>query len=515
MDRGYSCVGRSLTINAARKPNKLAIVEADGLRLTYREFNMLSNRLANYLIGRGGQKGDHIGILSGNTAEHLIALFAIAKMGGVSISLDPKWTVAEISAIQAYVHCKFLICEDIHRHKISDPVASPIVYEIIEFQRDRVNCAFANLLREIREEEPRVSLLDSDASTFLFTSGTTSMPKACIRTNRNIEAGSVKDGQDGIGDTDSELIVVPINFGSGRGRVMRQVYYGGTIHLMESFDARRVADYISRHSIAAVSLAPTMCTRLLSLSNIGAFSFSSLRMLRKAGSPFSSDMTDELIRKITPNVYQAFASTEAQAVTTLHPHEYAMKPRSCGKPLYGVEMEIVSSDRRTVPCGEEGEIRVRGAQVCEGYYNRRDDDRKAFQDGWYYSGDIGRIDEDGYLYVVGRIKDMIKTGSINVSPLEIEQTIQGLTGIHDVCVVGVPDAEWGEAVMAVVVASARQMTPTIIEHCRQTLAPYKIPKFVQYVESIQRNSQGKIAAAFRQACVETHAAARSDRLKTQ
>ena len=508
MDNGYSAIGRALAINARRFPDKPAIIEAQGVRLNYKSFDELANQFANRLIDLGVRKGDRVGVVSGNTAEHIVAIYAISRAGGVSVSFDPKWTLRESVAIQAYVKCSIFIYEHIYSSQFSDAAFSGC--EFLEFERDRKNFGLSAYTSGADRKPPSVRVLDDDVSTLLFTSGTTSLPKACIRTNRIIEAGSVKDGQDGLVDIGSELVVVPVNFGSGRGRVMRQVYYGGALHLMESFDAERVARYLSDYKITSVSLAPTMCTRLLRLPRIEHLDFSHLRMLRKAGSPFSSDMSAELIRRVSPQVYQAFASTEAQAVTTLHPHEYESKSGSCGRALFGVELEIVGPDAGAAGPGQEGEIRVRGSQVCQGYYDRPIETAQIFRDGWYHSGDIGRIDADGFLYVVGRTKDMIKTGSINVSPLEVEQAIQTLAEVRDVSIVGVPDPEWGEIVVAIVVAATAMPIALIVEHCRKSLAPYKIPKGVYFVDKIERNSQGKATLEFRQSCVDAYLRSRRD-----
>lgn len=508
MDRGYSGVGRSLYLNAKNTPNRPAIIEEQGKRLSYGELNTIVNKLANHLLSSGCQKGDHVGILLGNSAEHIVALYAAAKIGAVSISLDPRCTAREMAATQAYIGCKFLVCEDTFLPLISNDDLKAADWRVVAFSRQGVGDGLADILRQAVADEPTGAHFDHDVSTLMLTSGTTGLPKGCVRTNRVIEC-SFKDIQDGLDDGTQELVVVPVYYGSGRGRVMRQIWAGGTLHLMDAFDPERVASYITAQEISCIALAPTMCVRLLSLNDLDRFEFGSLRMLQKAGSPFSPEMTKELMRKITPNIYQAFATSETGTAAALRSHEQLRKLGSSGKPIIGVELDIVAADGTILPRGEPGEIRVRGPQVCDGYYNKQVEQDKAFRDGWYYTGDLGHIDEDGYLYVVGRKKDMIKTGSINVAPLEIEQAIQRARGIQDATIVGVPDPQWGEAVMAIVVAAAGDMTDEIIAHCRQTLASYKIPKYFQYVESIERNSQGKVTTRFKESCVARHVLERS------
>ena len=268
---------------------------------------------------------------------------------------------------------------------------------------------------------------------------------------------------------------------------------------MASFDAEYAAHVMDRERITAVALAPTMCRRLLRLPNLDRFDFSALRSLRKAGSPFTLTMVSEIASRITPHIYQGYASTETGSVSLLRPDEQIAKLGSAGRLEWGVEAEVVDAEGRPLSAGGEGEIRVRGPNVCEGYYKNPDEERKVFRDGWFHTGDIGRFDEDGYLYVVGRIKETIKTGSINVSPKEVELVLGSCDGVEDVAVIGIPDAEWGEAVAAFVVRqSGSDITPeTMRAYCRERLAGYKIPKTIQLVEEVERNGLGKVTPGFR------------------
>ena len=183
-------------------------------------------------------------------------------------------------------------------------------------------------------------------------------------------------------------------------------------------------------------------------------------------------------------------------MTLLRPSEQITKIGSSGRPVWGAEIALVDDAGREV--SGEGEIYVRGPNVCQGYYKNPEEESKAIRDGWFRTGDIGRFDSDGYLFVVGRIKDMIKTGSINVSPREVEAVLLGLHHVEDAAVVGVPDPEWGEAVKAfVVVSDATGGAEAILAHCRAKLAGYKVPKSVAFVESIDRNALGKVTQGFK------------------
>jgi acyl-CoA synthetase (AMP-forming)/AMP-acid ligase II len=255
-------------------------------------------------------------------------------------------------------------------------------------------------------------------------------------------------------------------------------------------------ELVEKEKITSLGLASTMCQRLLQLPDLDRYDTSSIRSLRKAGLPFTHKMVEELIRRVTPNVFQGYASTDGGQSTFLRPEEQLTKVGSSGRPIWGVEVQVVDAQHNPLPCGSEGEIRVRGPLVCHGYYKNPQEEEKRFQDGWYYTGDIGRFDTDGYLYVVGRIKDVIKTGSINVSPKEVEEILLFHPDVLDAAVIGVPDPIWGEAIKAYVVARDNKMLQEadLVKFCKEYLADYKVPKRILVVRDLKRNELGKINA---------------------
>jgi fatty-acyl-CoA synthase len=500
MDRGFSTMARGLVRSAAKLPDKPAIIEVDRLTLTYRQLAEGAARLANHLAARGLRKGDHIAILSENSVEHIVSLYAVAALGAVSVALDPKWTVGEVARAVTAFDCRLLIVDEALQSLVSNLPAGTPAYGVLTYSKHPSRCELIESVRDESVHVPQTPTYDHDVCTIILTSGTTGFPKGVIRTHRTIEMGCL-NGALGKGQTEDgrELAVVPIFYGSGRGSVVGQLYLGATVYILPHFDPERTACVLEKERITAVAMAPTMCRRMLQLPNLERFDLSALKSLRKAGSPFTSDMATEMIRRITPNIYQSYGSSETGSVTLLRPEEALRKLGSSGRREWGVEAEIVDTNGRALPPGEEGEMRVRGPSICSGYYKNPEEEARVFRNGWFYTGDIGRFDTEGYLYVVGRIKDTIKTGSINVAPREVETVILALAGIDDVAVVGVPDPEWGEAVKAFVVLrdGSSQSADAVLAHCRTQLAGYKVPKSVAFVTAIERNGLGKVTAEFK------------------
>src|SRR4051812_12566913 len=305
MDRGFSGVGRGLAISAKRFSNKPALIEIDRLALTYSEMNRGTNRLAHELTARGVRKGYHVAVLSENSVEHMVALYAIAKLGAVSVALDPRWTAHETARAIALFDCRMLILDRALVDRIALLLPGTLEFGTLPYDKSGTRCELLDAVAGRPDTEPVADIYDQDVCTLVLTSGTTGVPKGVMRTHRNVEMGCINGvlgkAQD---ETSRELAVVPIYYGSGRGSVIGQIYLGGTVYVMPRFDAERAAHIIDREKITAIALAPTMCNRLLKVPRLERFDFRSLATLRKAGLPFSRAMATEIIAKITPNIYQ-------------------------------------------------------------------------------------------------------------------------------------------------------------------------------------------------------------------
>ena len=491
VDHGYLTIPRSLAVNAKRFPDKVAIHEVKD-SITYLELNHRVDKLANGLHALGIGKGSHVALLFGNTIIHLAALYAVARAGAAAVVLDLKWKAREVlQALDAF-DCDLLLYDGAF-----SSVAPAETLRMLKFGACDLTAADSPLSAGQADSEFPSPARDQDLFMIMLTAGTTGIPKGCMVNHRTyaVQCMNSAIGR-GCSEDSKELSVVPIYYNSGRSTVLAHLFFGGTVYLRDRFDAHEALELVQRERISSLGLASTMCHRLLQLPDLEKYDLSSIRALRKAGLPFTRKMVEDLIARATPNVYQGYASTDAGQATFLRPEEQLTKIGSSGRTIWGAEVEVVDGNHDPMRAGKEGEIRVRGPNVCQGYYKNPEEQAKHFIDGWYYTGDIGRFDEDGYLYVVGRMKDIIKTGSINVAPKEVEEVLLFHPEVADAAVVGVSDPEWGELIQAYVVPrSAHKLDEAqLIKFAKEYLADYKVPKRIRFVEDLQRNELGKLAA---------------------
>jgi acyl-CoA synthetase (AMP-forming)/AMP-acid ligase II len=494
---GFLSIERSVAVNAKRFPRKTAVHDAHR-SITYAKFNDEVNRLVTVLRDFGVQKGDHAAVLFGNTIEHLIVIYALARTGAVSVVLDIKWKPREITGAIRFFDCAILLYDGAYGSAVRPEATRELRLGAFEWRpADKDGPGLEALMRAAAATEEPAAVGDEDLFMIMLTAGTTGTPKGCIVNHKTyaLQCMNSAIGR-GCNEFSKELSVVPISYNSGRSTVLAHLFFGGTVYLRDRFDARETLELVRREKITSLALASTMCHRLLQLPDVESYDTSSITALRKAGLPFTRKMVEDLIQRVTPNLFQGYASTDAGQATFLRPHEQLAKIGSSGRPIWGVEVDVVDERHDPLRAGTDGEIRVRGPLVCQGYYNNPEEQAKRFIDGWYYSGDIGRFDADGYLYVAGRIKDIIKTGSINVAPKEVEEILLLHPRVVDAAVVGEPDPEWGEAIKAYVVLSNPEGAgeADLMRFCKEYLADYKVPKRIQAVADLRRNELGKINA---------------------
>ena len=496
-------IGESLPRNAQHFPDKPAIVDARRM-VTYKEFHARTNRLANYFLAQGIGKGDLVGLSCGSCTEHFEALFAMAKIGAIAIPFDFNWSAQESEAMLRFFVPKGFVIEARKETEALLRTACGLVHssDLLVIDRSGSNPAgfveatlYERAVGQGDFRDPDVQVQGLDPFLFMITSGTTGFPKACSINHETYSLRCMNYGMTkGMHKDERALMALPVHFNAGRGSVMSMLYLGGTIFIHENFDAERFMQTIERERITYTMLVPTLCARLLRHERLDQYQKSSLRYLGITGGHLSKELAGETRQRLCAGVFEAYASTDCGQITNIGGDDWENHGDTVGKPIWCVLVRIADDSDREMPIGTEGEICVRTPLAIQGYYQNPQATEEFLAGGWCHTGDMGFLDNDGYLHISGRKKNMIKSGGISVFPDEIEDTLRKHPAVADAAVVGFKSQEWGEAVKAFVVPNPGVdcNAETLIQFCKESLAPYKAPKIVELLSSLPRTGLGKL-----------------------
>jgi long-chain acyl-CoA synthetase len=486
-------IGDGLRRNAWKFPVKIAA--KDRFReISYADLNTRVNRLANGLLSIGVKRGDAVALSVGNRIEHLEIVFATAKIGALAIPLDVKWKALELASVVAALEPRFIILQEdcvaeFDRAKELKDLSS---LETVSLSSD---LTYSGLLHGQSADEPGVLVDEDEPFAVLLTSGTTGFPKGCLATQRTFVFHCINNAiEKGLGAHDRAILSSPIYFNAGRSFTLGIIYFGGTMILHERFDAEEVLKTIEQEKVTYVGAVPVMCERMLHVLESKKYDTSTLRCLAITGGKVHPAVLEALKKNLTPNIYRTYASTDSGQMAISKPFDMDAKPNAAGRPVWCVDLRIVDDGGNPVKLGEVGEIICQSPLATHGYYKNPEATNASFRDGWFYTGDLGYFDEEGYLFVAGRKKDMVKSGGISVYPLEIESVLYSHPEVLEAAVIGVPDAEWGEAVKAVIVLKAGSSIrgENLIQFCKERLSSYKVPKSVDIVSSLPHTEVGKV-----------------------
>jgi acyl-CoA synthetase (AMP-forming)/AMP-acid ligase II len=420
-------------------------------------------------------------------------LFATAKIGALAIPLDIKWKALELASVVSFFKPSILILQQECAGEFEEAKSTHDMRFLKPVVVSDLN--YGGLLSQQSSVEPSVQVIEDDPFAILLTSGTTGFPKGCLATHRTFVFHCINNAiEKGLGVHDRALLASPIYFNAGRSFSLGIIYYGGTLFLHERFDAEETLKIIDREKITYMGAVPTMCERILQVPGVENYNTSSLRCLAITGGKVHEPVLQALRKKVTPNIYRTYASTDSGQMAISKPADMDAKPLAAGMPVWCVDLRIVDDKNNPVPVNEIGEIICQSPLATAGYYMNPEATNASFRDGWFYTGDLGYFDEEGYLFVVGRKKDMVKSGGISVYPLEIEGVLYKHPEVVEAAVIGVPDPEWGEAVKAVVILKkdSRVGGPELIQFCKEQLASYKVPKSVDIVTALPHTEIGKV-----------------------
>jgi long-chain acyl-CoA synthetase len=449
---------------------------------TYAELDASTSALAGGLAGELGiEPGDRVAILDKNCDDYIELLFALDKAGAIAVPVNWRLTAHEVAQVVGD----------------ADP-AVLVVGEEFRAAADQVRCrvmGFGELPRG--GEDPHRD--DEDAVTWqLYTSGTTGLPKGAMLTNRNLMGlvGPLGFECPEIKETAPVLVAMPLYHIGGCGWALAALTYGATAIVVRDIVPPELLRVLVEQRVASAFLVPAVLLFMAQVPGIGDADFSELKNIAYGASPISQDLLRRSIDTFKCRFTQLYGLTETTGAITALRHEDHVGERllSCGRPGFGSEIKIVDPLDVEVPRGEIGEIVYRGVGIMAGYWRRPEDTDASIRDGWFHTGDAGSMDQDGFVYVRDRIKDMIVSGGENIYPAELESVLSDHPAVADVAVIGVPDETWGETVKAIVVRrpGAELSEEELIDWSRTRLAGYKRPRSVDFTAAIPRNPSGKI-----------------------
>jgi acyl-CoA synthetase (AMP-forming)/AMP-acid ligase II len=501
-------VGEMLTRNANKFPTKTALV-SENISLDFKALNERVNCLACGLIEKGLKKGDRIGVLVHNCHQFMEIYFAAAKTGGIFCPYNNHLKQWELKDIIDYSTPKFLFTDSDFVEVINglQPELTSVESHICLQKPDRPFMEdYEAIIAQGDVSEPGIKVLEDDIQSIIFTAGTTGRPKGAMRTHRHLMSDAVASAIDlRVEYNERVLITFPMYHVACEDNIVRHSFLPNTIYIKKEggFNPDEVLEYISKERISRCQFVPTMIHSLIQVPDVSKYDLSSLKLILYAGSSMPVELLKKALEIFPCGFAQLYGQTESGPFTTvLKPEDHILdgteksvaRLASSGKPALNYEIRIVDENDNDVTAGEVGEIIGRSEAMMIGYWQMPEETEKKLKNGWLHTGDLGRFDEEGYVYVVERKNDMIISGGVNVYPREIEEVLYRHPAVSEVSVIGLPDEHWGEIVKAVIVlkAGAEATEDEIKEFCGKNLAGFKKPKSIDFWKELPKSPQGKI-----------------------
>ncbi|MBN1256028.1 MAG: long-chain-fatty-acid--CoA ligase [Deltaproteobacteria bacterium] len=499
-----------LSIATAICPDRDCIVFEDK-RFTYAQINERVNQLAHALINLGVAKGDRVGVLAVNCNQYVEAYFASAKVGAIFVPLNFRAKAEELNYMINRAEIKILFIESRYLEIISPIKAQlPTVTHYICID-SKQELYYEDLIASQSTDDVITDIDDNDITILMFTSGTTGQPKAVPLGHDAFVTYALENVEPANPDiAERTILTVPLYHVAGIQAMLPSIYGGRTLIMMRQFELKEWMETVQKERATRAMLIPTMLKWIIDSPDFHTYDLSSLNVITYGAAPMPFEVIKKAI-EMMPQVQfiNGYGQTEsASTLTTLDPEDHRITgteeekakkwkrlQSSIGKPLPDVSIRIVDDEGNVVPPHAVGEINAKGPRIMKGYWG---DEQKTAQtltkDGWLRTGDMGYLDEDGYLYLAGRADDLIIRGGENISPEEVEEVLNSHPKIEESVVIGIPDPEFGEQPVSYVVLKEGETASTeeIIEFCRERLAPFKRPRNVMFIDSLPRNPLGKI-----------------------
>jgi long-chain acyl-CoA synthetase len=483
---------------AAKRPDAVALRHG-GREIAYGELDERSNRLAQALLDSGVQAGSRVAYLDRTAPEVVELLFATAKVGAVTVPLNWRLAPRELALVLADARPPVLIAGESYADAAGELVAglSPAPERVV------VGEAYERWLAAHDAVDPGGRGASGDVVLQMYTSGTTGAPKGVLTTHRNLAAAAETSPYWAFDSESVSMTPLPMFHIGGIGWAFLGLWNGATTVLVSRFVADDVLDVLEKQRVTNAVLVPTMIQTLTAVPGAAERDYSALRSIAYGASPITTTLLEAALRTFRCPLYGVYGLTESTGgVIHLEPADHDPDGpsrhllRSAGRPLPWVDVKIADATNGTeLGPGEVGEVWVRAPNVMLGYFNRPAETAAALTpDGWLRTGDGGYVDEDGYLFLTDRIKDMIVSGGENVYPIEVEDVLAQHADVADVAVVGIPDAHWGELVKAFVILrpGCSGTGDELVAFARERLAGYKLPRAIEFVDDLPRTPSGKV-----------------------
>lgn len=489
------CFTNTALVQGNRKAIRFLRRGAIETEISYLELNQDSNRLANFFIDQGVEKGDRVVLYLPKSVFFVVAHLALQKIGAMAVPLNPGFKKSEMAYLLGDADAKLVIAGTLQNSTVTqiDPRLKTIVinsetpYQALDF------------FRSAPDEVPEISIDQTDPGLIVYTSGTTGKPKGAILTQKNLvhDAGNVIKIWE-IGETDVLCHALPLFHVHGLCFALHtSLLAGSQVVMLDEFSPQRVVERLAnktKNPCTVFMAVPAMYNKLMDYLAEKEMNFDHIRLFTSGSAPLLSKDFDRIKRIFGKEPVEREGMSET-GMNFSNPIKGVRKPGSIGIPLPDLEVRIVDLDTfKDANPGQEGEIWLKGPAVTPGYWRKPAETQKAFEAGWFRTGDLGRIDDDGYYYLTDRIKHIIISGGENISPKEIEAVINQLNDVVESSVVGIADEKWGEKVVAAVVSKsgASINSEDIRLHCKKHLHGWKCPKEVVFVDALPKNTMGKV-----------------------
>jgi long-chain acyl-CoA synthetase len=503
--------------SAAAHPQKQALYASERWH-TFQDLNSSANKLARLLLRLGLKRGERVAILIENSAEYVVSYYAVLKAGGITVALNTESTPDDIAFIARDCGVRFLAASSKLAQNVTAPTAGPDARQAPDwpaslerwliwsdpykpFTGGLIDGALAlpAALEAESDADPGIRMIDLDVASIVYTSGSTGKPRGAVLSHLNIVSNtrSIVDYLE-LTDDDRIMVVLPFYYIYGKSLLNTHFSVGGSVVIDNRFLYPNVVlQTMHKQEVTGLAGVPSTFTILLRRSNLRAQRFLKLRYVTQAGGAMAPSIQKEVAKVFAPaKLFVMYGATEASArLSYLSPADLPRKWGSIGKAIPNVDLFVADAAGRPLPPGEEGEVAARGSNIMSRYWNHPEETKKVLKNGLYYTGDLGKTDEEGFLFIVGRSRDMIKIGGNRVGAREIEDALYEHPAIIEAAVIGVPDDLLGEVPKAFVVVKKDHqgaIAGELPSFLQSRLAVYKIPKYYEVRDSLPKNESGKI-----------------------